>query len=73
MIVSTLISMMNALACRRVLVTMVSVSATTISGSVPMKYLLQNIARRSSGLDFSSQSSRPSSEMAGKMKNVALA
>ncbi len=64
---------MNGGAWRIRLVITPMTSARTSSGSVPTQYLLQSIARRSSGLERSSQSCRPSSETEGKMKRAAIA
>ena len=66
-------SIMNGGACRIRLVVTPMVRASASSGSVPTQYLLQSMARRSSGLERRSQSWRPSRETEGKMKRAAIA
>ena len=71
--VKTVTAVMNSEAWRMLAVTIVMISAMASSGSVPIQYLLQSMARRSSGLDFSSQSCRPSSDTDGKTNRAAIA
>ena len=52
---------------------MVITSASSRRGAVPIQYLLQSMARGSSGLERSSHICRPSSESPGKTNRAATA
>jgi hypothetical protein len=68
-----LTAIMNGLTSSIAFVRTVIVTARARSGMVPIQYLLQSIARGSSGLERSSHICRPSSETAGKTKRAATA